>query len=347
MNSLITVLGLPVLGNWSAECRLFVPLGHEAFCREILHEDEDDSSNAPLGQLEELLGLIDTLHRARQKPFLLLTHMNRFPGVVFKELYDSGVRQFPIRKLDRRALLSGFPRDLAVAVPETMTLLVSTRYRGRVKPRYDGWRVIRSNWGEGGRIHVSGTTAVVAEREGPIFGRQDHRALREAGIEKIVTLPQGGALVEEHDGSKVYARIGHVDVFAGLCTANDGSLHLFLDPQYPSFDKDVRTAIREYALRMCEKADITLHVPETDLLVPYSPGFVQLHGGRVILTGGEPWLKDELVKLLGPMKVFCMKQPFKRIPCYLRAGIHCLVNELPGNFLIDLLEETYRKNATG
>lgn len=162
-----------------------------------------------------------------------------------------------------------------------------------------------------------------------------------AGVQ-VIRIPNNLIYMGEGLGpNRKYQIEDHLDRYLSLVEARDGSLHLIVDQTYiPYWVKDGRcqSASREIGglegiRSLCAQAGVEVHFLDRQPRVPLSIGMMQLADGRVLVTGREGQLSELLNRLVGRKSVYHVAGPFSMIPTYYRAGIHCLLNELPLPFL--------------
>lgn len=232
--------------------------------------------------------------------------------------------------------LSMFPRDLCMLFDD---LLLFHPSFDAEETRHNGQLITSSPYGEGGRTLYSGKTILVCEG---IVGRDYSQTkkiqfLTKLGY-KVETLPFPLANTYTETGGH-YAY--HLDKVACFIKGKDGADHLILDPKYESFraadhSEDNVSNIRitgrvetlSYIFDVCEPLGIKLHVP-TRLSVPASLCLHQFSDGRILMTSGDDEIAELVSAIVGEDKVTLTEIPIEWYPTMLRAGIRCLIGELP------------------
>jgi hypothetical protein len=200
-------------------------------------------------------------------------------------------------------------------------------------------------YGQGGRVHVRKVVALVCEQvvdnvnraaPGVIATRAcDLTPLREAGL-RIGMLPLQVTREEAVNGKRGYGIHDHPDRTCGLLEDRQGNLHLVVDPILWSGYRGIRQAPKNDPLQtlkryraVCGQLGITMHVPSKKLTVPMAVGFVQFADGRVLMSSGDSEVYRIVASIVGSENVILTRIPIVRYPVLCRAGIHCLVTELP------------------
>ncbi|HSI21049.1 MAG TPA: hypothetical protein VLA04_05125 [Verrucomicrobiae bacterium] len=339
------VLGTPIYGM-DPSVFPWWPAGQQ----ELYEKNWNRLSTFPrvLGRkMAEYASLSSTLHEfGVDFSILRICERRLYPRLV--KLIDeiaSPDRWLPVPALEKSGSHALYPRDLAVVLPNETILVNTAANLGPLPDKIGKYRLKRSPLGEGGRIHIRKHVAVVPTFMSFHSGEgcetyPYHKDLQEAGL-TVIQVPNNLMYVNRGDDPG-YIWDDHLDRSMGLLEAKDGSLHLFIDYRYVpvvSGKKIVRVtpAFREKHFKQireqCEKAGVIMHIMPRPLRVPLSLGFMQLEDGRTIVTGGEGQLSELLNKLLGRKRVYHVGGPFRMIPTYNRAGIHCLLNEFPVEFL--------------
>ncbi|MDO8512024.1 MAG: hypothetical protein Q7S57_02025 [bacterium] len=237
-----------------------------------------------------------------------------------------------------------YPRDFCTVHQDLKTLLLNPCGIESVVSSKDGWRIAKSVWGEGGRMLYSGRTALIGDRlrtedVGPSrsLWEDDVQILREMGMQFgeipfLVALRYGWGGVTE----KVSYN-DHLDRIGTLLSAQDKSLHFVMDrlnfstewlqgQNWTAREPGETVALLQ---RVCKPLDITVHVPAQTLCVPYALNLLQVDGGRVLMTSGDPDVEALVADIVGRENVFTTAVPIRYYPVWMNAGIRCLVSEAP------------------
>ncbi len=234
---------------------------------------------------------------------------------------------------DPRGSTFQYPRDLLVYLRKQGIALVNKHWLRPGAGDRAGVSCWPSDWCEGGRVLASGNTlAVFFHPEKPGAPEQATLGqLRELGL-KVVEIPAGIFTSMDGDGHATGLFYDHhIDRAAGLAAGTDGALHLILGPGYrtgPLRAPLDATASSDAVRRICDKAEITLHVlPDSSL--PYAPSCVQSPEGVAVVSGGDDTLREMLAGIVGPDNVVTTGVPLTHFPVFASAGLHCLVTESP------------------
>jgi hypothetical protein len=250
--------------------------------------------------------------------------------------------EFPLKRfpnIDDRVL--SYPRDLATKLPNG-TLLVNVDLP-RPKAHKDR-KVIRSPYGEGGRIHQRKKVALVTERyypenrlsiEGEVAATEN---MRLSGL-KVGLLPMPiriAVALNRPEEKGFFQPEDHVDRFSGLLESPSGDLHLIVEPNivtdfrsgpliFPRLNTE--ETIERFS-QVLEPLDVKLHVP-SGIEVSGSVGFWQADDGRVLMTGGDEAVKSLVASIVGEENVFCTPVPIINYPAWNKSSIRCLIGEFP------------------
>ena len=248
-----------------------------------------------------------------------------------------------------------YPRDLATALPNgTVLINPDIHLTNRSIKEAKKANVIPSPYGEGGRILIKKSVALVNERlfmgksleefeqEPPI------ELLKKAGL-AVGLLPVVAAVISSgvSYGQTVwtYEPEDHIDRISGLLVGKDQKLHLvtatkiyggFKTPKElvtgPAFSSEA--TLSRYQ-QVCDILGIKLHAV-SKISVPCSTGFIQFADGRVLLTSGDDEVAEVVRDIIGREKVFLTETPIEFYPAQAKASIRCLIGEFPA-FLPELL----------
>lgn len=314
---------------------------------------------APFGQAE----LCQKVLSGTRNPQIILAHLReeylaiagslKVMGIDFRIVYshpeeiDKKVLMLCIERLQCR--LTGFdskyrrsaviyPRDFATVLPG-LILVNSKAVRLEVSHK-DDYYLIRSPYGEGGRVLTSERTMLICER----LAMEDGRLLEPQGLEEIKRkgtriglLPLPACTTVSIDGiSSKFSFNDHLDRVACLLHGKDGSLHLIVDPQIHSVSWKGLCSPKETLERIrgvCEPLGIMVHWPKK-LEVPYSLNLVQFPDGRVLMTSGDEAVAEVVIEIVGKEKAFGTQIPIRFLPVWAYAGIRCFTNGLPKTLFV-------------
>ncbi len=277
---------------------------------------------------------------------IAFAHYHRILKDVKEELEREGFEFAPFPNIDRR--LVGFPRDLAIRLTEK-TLLISPDSGIIFPKRISGQRLVKSFFGEGGRIFFRKDTVLVSEliypEKQPILKAQV-KLFKKRGL-KVGILPNT-IFFEDDSPVEGYIFEDHLDRTSGLLEDSKGCLHLVVDPQLHSgymgpFMKPKygpKETIEKFR-RICNKLKINLHIPEK-LTIPASVGFIQFETGQVLMTGGDDEVAEIVADIVGSKNVFTTPIPIKHYPTWNKAAVRCLIGEFPLSF-VELCEQLTKK----
>ena len=242
---------------------------------------------------------------------------------------------------------AGFPRDIATSF--SSVTFISDELSGEEKSFVEritanGKPTMRSPYGQGGRVLSRKNVALISAK----LWREDRLGklsittleaqtedLRRNRI-RFGLLPD---IVVEESNSRmnIVAPEDHIDFTAGLLEDQRGNLHLIVDPKWHSGFTDPFAGPRfgpketiERVRSVCEKLEITLHVPKT-LTVPLSIGFVQFENGHVLMTGGDDNVAEIVANIIGSEKVHQTEIPIQHYPVWSNAGVHCIIGQFAIN----------------
>jgi len=236
-----------------------------------------------------------------------------------------------------------YPRDFCTVMPGIILFNPQVQL---LTERKDGYRLLSSPYGQGGRAWVAKSTMIVGER---IIGENkswratedDYGAIQEEGIQVGLVPPPIGTYIKREGLTDRFYPNDHLDRVGGMLVGKDGeSLHLVVDSQILTTDYvttsqgqekvplDPATSIARIQAT-CDSLGVTLHIPSSPLTVPYVLNFVQFPDGRVLMTSGDAVAQQIVSSIAGKENVFTTRVPIRFLPVYTYAGIHCIVSEAP------------------
>ena len=340
-------LGLPGFGFDLVHSNWWAPLGQETLYRSVkrptLSSDVSGIQDAVRKLILEYIAILEALHGASIDFQILIAHEKVIPDPIQAVIVKFGLHVLPIPDIDIDDLM--YPRDLALVLPNGKVLVDDELKTPLSVPSTP--EISLSMYGQGGRVHVRKDVALACEQvvdnvnraaPGVIATRAcDLTPLREAGL-RIGMLPLQVTREEAVNGKRGYGIHDHPDRTCGLLEDRQGNLHLVVDPVlwsgYRGISKDPRNnptqTLRRYRA-VCEQLRITMHVP-SKLTVPMAVGFVQFQDGRVLMSSGDSAVYGVVSSIVGRENVILTRIPIRYYPVLCRAGIHCLVTELPSVF---------------
>lgn len=328
----------------------------------ILEYSRMDSFIAPMGQLPLCLGIYTHMPQEKAVERMRLEYLS-----IIAAMLEMGL-QFRIvyahkNHIDRLALtvcmqmgcrLAGFspdffpaaiayPRDFAVILPQCLLVCPGIRL---VNENKEGWRLLQSPLGEGGMVLKAGNKVLVPMRLCNHEGKAQSRLISEADVAPIKS---SGMDVEfmpnpasgEFNGKGISLRTSfsdHLDRASSLVQDRSGAVHLLIDHSLYTIrmiNEQSRTwkvihpmETFELLKRRYQSFGIEVHrAPPAN--VPYGLNLLQVDDGRVLMTSGDPDLIDFVGSIVGNTKVVATEVPIIHFPIYKRAGIRCLVTEMP------------------
>jgi hypothetical protein len=338
------LMGEPWLFGEQGREEYYAPAGQGHLCQQVLVETQD----------------LDVVKQKLREEYLAIVWSLVQMGVNFRIIYshpekiDQKILAACIKSLGCR--LAGFtpdyfppgvvfPRDFATVLPG-LILINSQMARATVNQK-DGWRILSSPYGEGGRMLFWNKTTLVCERiilkdrgQGSERPGKKLEKIKQNGITVgLFPLPVAQALSRTGSTDDRFFFNDHLDRVACLIRGLDGSVHLVVDPEIitacwrgrkftpcwiPRSPKDSIEKIK----RVCERSGIEVHCPEK-LEVPYSLNLVQFPDGRVLMTGGDASVAEIISQIVGPENIFKTPAPIRFFPVWVYGGIRCLVSEAP------------------
>ncbi len=345
------VLGAPIFSN-DPNATFQMPLGQKNLAEPMRLQTRNPQELYRLLALE-YVAIMTGLVRMRVSFQVALSHRHLIaPGLLEKLTTFLRVPTVNFPEEDPQASI--YPRDFVTWIPGKLLLVPPY-----LKPQVKGVSVVKSPYAVGGRILQRQDVALVNELFDPLedIPEDDHlgfslacretcadgiyplsaapiQPLRQAGL-RVGLLPNGIVKIELPDGSIIYAPDDHPDRFCGLLEDRRGKLHLIVDPQIYSGVDDIYApprfgppeTLRRYQ-EVCEELGITLHVPSR-LMIPASVCFWQAPDLRVLLTGGDIEMAGLVASIVGDENLVTTKTPIMHQPAWNKAGIRCLIGEIP------------------
>jgi len=127
----------------------------------------------------------------------------------------------------------------------------------------------------------------------------------------------------------------HMDRSTNRLIDKKGKCHLITDScvfsgyQFPFVSPRFtpKETIAEYQ-RICDQNEVIFH-PAPPTIVPMAIGFHQFQDGTVIMTSGDDELSWLVADIIGSENLFLTPIPIIHTPVWCKAGIRCLIGELP------------------
>lgn len=345
------VLGAPIFGN-DPDTIFQMPLGQKDLAWPMRLQTRNPAELYRLLALE-YVAIMAGMIRMRISFKVALSHRHLLAPELLENINSLGVPTVSFPEADLQA--STYPRDFVTWVAGRLLLVPP-----HVKPLIKGIPVVRSPYAVGGRILQRQDVALVNEKFDPLedIHEDDHagfslacqqvrasgiypftaapiQPLRQAGL-RVGLLPNAIVCGHLPDGSTVYAPDDHPDRVCGLLEDRHGGLHLITDPLIHYGFDDVfapprflpQETLRRYQ-EVCEGLGIELHVPSR-LTVPASVCFWQAPESlKVLVTGGDPEVAGLVASIVGDENTFTTETPIMHQPAWCKAGIRCLIGELP------------------
>lgn len=337
------LLGAPIFSN-DPRVPMRCPIGQHHLYMEIANETKDP--RVILRRLyREYISIFATLNQMGISFKIAITRKElMLPGIV-DALKSAGAQFIELAGIDPRIIV--YPRDLATVL-ENCGLISTDIPSGYISGFNGPDRIIHSFYGEGGSILTRKNVALITERFFPekhasdlsryIQGDvADPTDLTEAGIN--VGIVPNPVNIEGVGEDCVYSRDYHLDRVGSLIEDRDGGLHLILDPKIQSDYHgpllpprlSVEKSLNRYRTT-CRALGITVHVPQS-LHIPGSVGLIQFANRKVLMTSGERNVSKIVERLVGSENVFYTSVPIRYYPTWGKATIHCLIGEIPAQFL--------------
>ncbi len=311
---------------------------------------------APVSQLELCQAVLKETHDIQQilenlrQEYLAIAYALKIMGIDFRIIYSHR------KETDMKVLgacieilgckLAGFPqtfspdvvsypRDLFTVLPNFILANLQRVKLGR-KAR-NCREIISSPYGEGGRILVCGTTALVGEKlilENKPSQNPNTEELTRVGLKVgLFPIPLAGEFSVEGLEDRLLPN-DHLDRVTCLIKGIDGKIHLVVDSQICTGKLENgkwNPLTPEESLKrvnaVCEQLGISFHIANTK--VPYSLNLMQFHDGRVLMTKGDDAVEKVIAGIVGKENITTTEVPIRFLPVYTYAGIRCWINEMP------------------
>jgi len=338
------LVGEPMFQGNRGETTFLAPAGQTDLCREVLRET-NDLKLVRRNLTGEYLAVICGLREMGADFRIILSHPDKVAIDVINICARMGCR-FAGFSADFFPPSIAYPRDFSTTVPGTILINEHTKV---LSPEKNGWKLIVSPWGEGGRILQATRHAAVPERicgngkESYAVEDRHLKPLHDAGMKVMLLPPPLFFEIMATGGMWSLSFNDHLDRVACMIQDKENHPHLIVDPGIrgmktvnrtlsnwiPLTSEETIAAIQERAA----EAGVTFHVAPT-LRIPYSLNLLQDIAGRVLMTGGEHELSSLIRTIVGPDMVIETHIPIRYFPAWNYAGIRCLVSEAPTPLLV-------------
>lgn len=330
------VVGAPIFGNDPARLTFCAALGHQEIYERIRSETQEPKEIAK-NLFMEYSAILFALQDMGISFSIAFAHQELMYAGLRERLEEEGFEFVPFPTVSAESI--AFPRDFAVQLPGNLSLIDSDLSELIFPENVNGYRVIKSPYGQGGRIHIRKQVALVHQKiffeyGGSIAGDAPQlKPLHEAGV--AVGLLPNPIRWAYREKKWAYVPDDHIDRISGLLEDRKGNMHLIVDPHVHSgylgpFSKPKvgpHKTIEQYK-RVCATIGVKLHVPRK-LSVPLSFGFMQFDTGQVLMTSGDEEVLRIVADIVGEENVFVTIVPIMHYPAWNHAGIHCLIGEIP------------------
>jgi len=232
-----------------------------------------------------------------------------------------------------------YPRNLCATIKSSKLILLNSRAFKKPERLINGWNTVVSPYGDGGYVISKNATVII----GKMITHDLDPIVTKIQKTRIGIFPS----VVNYEYSKscdkpdiIYNN--HIDRVACLLKDPREKIHLVIDPQlvlasYSDKNTNDIFLLEPYkALKLIKKTfepiGIKVHWPKS-IEIPCSLNLIQFEDGRVLMTGGEHSLREVVSSIVGTKNVFETRIPIEFLPVWKRAGIHCLLSEIPDSVL--------------
>lgn len=344
------MLGAPSFGevlNLSPEKEFFIPFGQSKICHDIIKATQNKAVIVER-LATEYLSIVLALKEMGVNFYITYTDDVRIPSQMLDDFKDNLKCRLLILPKNFPPQFGCYPRDMLTILPKPKIVLLNQEISRKGISQKGEYFFISSLYGQGGRVLSRDNTMLVPKRLIIENTRtrcdKQLKVLLQRGV-KIgqLPVPLGGICTLNKIEEKLFSN-DHLDRVSNLMKGTDGALHLVLDPKICIIDEDKKgdwiplgpiesiVRITEY----CEPLGIKVHYPyKTE--VPYSVNFEQFSDGRILMTGGDKPMANIIEGIAGRKNVIQTKVPVKFTPVYNRAGIKCMLNEIPEPMIASLV----------
>lgn len=344
------MLGAPSFGeviNLTDGKEFFVPFGQSKICQSIIRETQDKAVIVER-LATEYLSIVLALKEMGINFCITYTEDVRIPAQMLDSFKSELKCRIVILPKNFPPQFGCYPRDMLTILSKPKIVLLNQEIGRKGIGQRGEYYFLSSLYGEGGRVLSCDNTALVTKRliigNARIKCDEQLTALLQKGV-KIgqLPLPLGGICTSAEIKEKVFSN-DHLDRVAAFLRGGNGEMHLVVDPKICTMNKNGSenwTALGpeesiEGIAECCEPLGIKVHYPYK-IKVPYSVNLEQFSDGRVLMTGGDKPLAKLVGKIVGRKNVFKTKVPIKFTPVYNRAGIRCLINQIPEPMISSLV----------
>ena len=339
MKQVTYLVGEPVFQHWNRDV-LIAPAGEADLCVEVLQETSE-SEEIIARSRREYLSIISSLETMGIPFHIVYAHPDLVDRPTVAACAEAG-RKFARFGKDFFPPAVAFPRDFSTVLP---TLVLFHEQAKVLVGKTDGWTLLSSPFGEGGRVLSSGTTMVVCERlcekdggESRAVTAEDLDPIASHGIAVATAFAPVLQRVRTTGPTDELAISDHIDRAGALLSDANGNLHLILGPNVTTarmIDEEQRLwepvgprRTKEMLARALRSLGINVHLAPS-LKIPYALNLLQFADRRVLMTGGDTELSRFIETLVGKGKVVTTDVPIRYMPTWRYGGIRCLVSEEP------------------
>lgn len=336
------LVGEPLFGKEFQES-YFAPIGQVDLAYQILSKIKD-GEEAVARLREEYLAIVYTLKQMGINFRIICAHQDQVDQNVLSvciEMLGCRLSGFPPEFFPPAVI---YPRDFATVLPNIV--LVNSQMAEVQVGEKEGYKIISSPYGEGGRVLPHQKTMLVGEKLiiGIEWGhnidpQEEIEKVRELGIKiGIIPLPVCQIFSKRGKEEKFISN-DHLDRVGCLLEGKDNGLYLVLDPLICTADYSQGGSEFPWVPRLpwesmdiikreCAPLEINVRCPRR-IEVPYSLNLIQFPDRRVLMTAGDDSVAETIAGIVGEENVNKTPIPIELFPVWCYAGIRCLVNETP------------------
>ena len=337
------LLGEPVFDPAMERKEFFAPAGQADLCRKILAETQDRETVIQKLR-EEYIAIAYSLVAMGIEFRIIYAHEE----LIDKQAQAACVKALNCRFIDfRQSLFSSsalvFPRDFCVTLPGKI-VLVNSKVAVLKSNQKDGYTLISSPFGEGGRVLSVGKIIAVSERmivedgQSRFVEKNDLKKITAQGIKTLYFPTPLAKKIGTNMRGDCFFTNDHLDRVGSLLLDQEGKYHLVIDPLiWTAQWKDKLSRIwlqegpektRERLKRICEPLEIKVHQPKA-LTIPYALNLIQFPDGRVLMTDGDEDVAELVGNIVGKNNLYITPISIRYHPVWVYAGIRCLVGDAP------------------
>ncbi|MFH1183169.1 MAG: hypothetical protein V1690_02825 [Candidatus Moraniibacteriota bacterium] len=346
------LLGEPIFDPVMERKEFFAPAGQTDLCRKILAETQDRK----------------TVIQKLREEYIAIAYSLVAMGIEFRIIYaheesiDKQAQAVCIKALNcrfidfRQSLFSNsalvFPRDFCVALSGKI-ILINSKVATLKSNQKDGYALISSPFGEGGRVLSAGEIMVVSERmiiedgQSRFVKKNDLKKIAVRGIKTLYFPTPLAKKIGTDTGRGCFFTNDHLDRIGSLLIDQRGKYHLVVDPLiWTAWWEDKISKVwfqegpektMERLKRACGPLGIKVHQPKT-LAIPYALNLIQFSDGRVLMTNGDEDVAELVGSLVGKNNLYITPIPIRYHPTWLYAGIRCLIGDAPTPLMKPILQ---------